>query len=81
MLKKELATVEVNKTVDVICDFCSKSTMDSHGMNYEYAHLTACWGYASRKDMECHDLHICEDCYDAKIVPHIINPSYKTEYL
>lgn len=55
---------EVEVVADVTCDLCGKTCRDSLGVNYEFATLTATWGYASRKDCETHEAHICEDCYD-----------------
>lgn len=50
---------------DVICDKCGKSCRDSMGMNFEYAEIEACWGFASKKDLEHHTAQVCEACYDA----------------
>ena len=59
---------------DRLCNQCGESTMKSCGS--EAAHLTANWGYDSRKDMECHDSHLCEDCYDKLIEGFKIRPSF-----
>ena len=50
---------------DILCDKCGKSCRDDEGRNFEYATITACWGYGSRKDFEEHEAHVCESCYDA----------------
>lgn len=48
---------------NVLCDKCGSSTRSEIG-NLEYASLSAHWGYGTRKDMEKHETHFCEDCYD-----------------
>ena len=50
---------------DILCDKCGKTCRDAQGMNFEYATVTAHWGYASKKDLEQHEAHVCEACYDA----------------
>ena len=49
---------------DIICDMCGKSCKidDEGGENYEFATLTAEWGYHSKHDMETIKIELCEDC-------------------
>lgn len=61
---KVIGPVEMMKIVDVFCDHCKKSTRDCGKQNLEYAELKAHWGYYSSKDMQKHELHLCEPCYD-----------------
>lgn len=49
---------------DVICDKCGNSCRDSENMNFEFAEITAHWGYMSKKDCEKHTAQVCEKCYD-----------------
>ena len=49
--------------LDIVCDICGKSTKTEFG-NYEYAELSARWGYSSSKDEEYHEVCLCEKCYD-----------------
>ncbi len=49
---------------DVLCDKCGKSCRDDMDMNFEFATITAFWGFASKKDLEHHESHVCESCYD-----------------
>jgi hypothetical protein len=62
--------------LDISCDICGKSCQRllQYGSppicDYEYATLSATWGYDSKKDQEEHEFHICEDCYD-KMVKYI----------
>jgi hypothetical protein len=50
---------------DILCDKCGKSCRDNEGMNFEYAEITAYWGFGSHnKDDEKHTAQICETCYD-----------------
>ena len=67
-VKKELDELD-----DVYCNICGKSCKKE--MNFEYAYIIADWGYDSQKDLEVHEAHICEECYDEKILPLFkINP-------
>lgn len=50
---------------DIVCDKCGKSCRDDMDMNFEFATLTACWGYASKKDLYQDEAQICEPCYDS----------------
>lgn len=47
---------------DVVCDSCQKSTKDKFGWNFEYASLTAHWGYGSSMDDTEWNYHLCEEC-------------------
>ena len=49
---------------DVICDKCGKSCMDDIKNGFEFATISAHWGYGSNKDLEDHEAHVCEKCYD-----------------
>lgn len=55
--------VLVERAVDIVCDVCGKSCTESLG-GPEYATLKAHWGYESNKDLEEHECHLCEGCYD-----------------
>jgi len=60
---------EVELIADIVCDMCGKSCklflgMDKESFNYEFSHITANWGYGTRKDEECWNYHFCEDCSD-----------------
>lgn len=53
---------------DITCDICGKSCQTEcgtiiDGNSYEYAELSAFWGYASDFDEENHSMHICVACY------------------
>lgn len=67
--KKDGTTDPKNKSTDnwedIICDKCGKSCRDEDDMNFEYAAISVCWGYASKKDLERHEAQICEPCYDS----------------
>lgn len=54
--------IEQNVLKDIICNCCGKSCLDSHGVNFEYAHLVANWGYGSSRDTEVWFCELCEDC-------------------
>jgi len=53
--------------VGYVCDICGQSCNASQDGRYEaheFALLYARWGYHSRKDMQSHECHMCENCYD-----------------
>ena len=64
MLKFEKVEIVEERVVDIICNVCGKSCRDKCDMNYEYADLSANWGYGSNKDMLQTHAHICSSCYD-----------------
>lgn len=49
--------------VDITCDICGKSCKTKLD-DFEYATLSASWGYCSRKDGESYSALLCEDCFD-----------------
>lgn len=62
MRKYETVTRTTETLADITCDRCGGSCKQAH--NYEYANITANWGYDSRKDEQVIDLDLCEDCFD-----------------
>ncbi len=60
MFKVERKRVEVDVGIDVICNVCGESTV-SDGI-FEYAVITAEWGYGSNRDGEEWRAHACEGC-------------------
>ena len=62
-LKRE---VREEKVYGYECDICRSSCNKSTGESdvFEYATLFARWGYYSNKDLESHECHMCEVCYD-----------------
>lgn len=63
---------ETEELDDIICDRCGKSCFDNN--NFQYATLSADWGYGSKKDLEHHEAEICELCYDEVIILVGIKP-------
>jgi len=57
------------EAVDVcpFCDICGKEICDEYG-NFEGISIEQHWGYSSSKDLEYHELDLCEKCYDAKLL-------------
>ena len=53
---------EITQLKDILCDSCGKSC--HNGYNYAYAKMTAKWPYGSDKDLENHEVYLCEPCYD-----------------
>ena len=78
MKKYEVRPVET--LVDILCDVCEKSCKNDRHYgddaplhedgDFEYAALSATWGYFSRKDSESYSTIMCEDCFD-EIAAHI----------
>ena len=66
---KVLVRVEKEDLIDVVCDICGISTKTELG-DYEYAELSARWGYPSSKDGQYHEVCLCERCYD-QIISYI----------
>ena len=60
---KVIGITEKEDLIDIICDICGKSTKTEFG-DYEYAELSARWGYSSSRDEEYHEVCLCEKCYD-----------------
>jgi hypothetical protein len=48
---------------DIFCNKCGRSCQTTEGYP-QFAELTSQWGYASSKDGERHQAHLCEACYD-----------------
>ena len=55
----------VNVESGIVCDACKKSCWGE--LDFEYALLSANWGYDSKKDGEKHELIFCEACYDGLV--------------
>jgi len=60
---KIIGITEKEDLIDIVCDICGKSTKTEFN-DYEYAELSARWGYSSSKDEEYHEVCMCEKCYD-----------------
>ena len=60
---KLIGMTEKEDLIDIVCDICGMSTKTEFG-DYEYAELSARWGYSSSKDEEYHEVCLCEKCYD-----------------
>lgn len=77
---KKYKTRQARVLVDICCDVCAKSCKNDREISadyeldadadFEYATLSATWGYFSRKDGESYSAALCEDCFDA-VVTHI----------
>lgn len=57
---------DIENVVGYICDVCKKSCDkgDPGFESHEWAELNATWGYYSNKDLQIHECHMCETCYD-----------------
>lgn len=54
----------VDKVVGWLCDVCGEPCNPVDPEAWEFATLSAQWGFYSKKDQELHECHICELCYD-----------------
>lgn len=50
--------IEMKK--QIICNGCGNVIEK----RTDYIEIKKQWGYFSRKDLECHKICLCEDCYD-----------------
>ena len=65
--KKEQKTIEVTKTLDIVCNKCGKSLkIDDFGC-FEGGEVRVDFGYGSLKDGEIKKFEICDNCYDELI--------------
>jgi len=62
MLVPNLKIYNEEPITNILCDICGESCKKS--ADYEYAYLSANWGYDSKKDGEQHRAHLCEKCYN-----------------
>lgn len=55
----------VKVTDKILCDCCGKDcTITEPVGDYEYAELSATWGYFSEQDGIQYDIHLCESCFN-----------------
>ena len=66
------------KVVDIKCDICQQSCARECG--FEYATLSAYWGYDSNKDGQNCLCHLCETCYD-KVAEFIVSLGKESNYV
>lgn len=54
----------------VTCNLCGEEVLETCGIphQFEFATLTADWGYGSRHDMQSFEVHFCERCVYEKIL-------------
>lgn len=58
--------VEIEAVTDVKCDLCQCSTRLVTG-GLQFATLQAHWGFGTKHDGECFELHLCENCFFVKV--------------
>lgn len=65
-MRKTVKTIEEKNIVnEIYCNICGKKIeKDVHGYFSDHLHIKKTWGYNSTKDGACHELDICEECYD-----------------
>ena len=72
---KVMQRLEIDYPSKLTCNKCSSviwdaetAERDNHGLpvawGVSYFEASHSWGYGSPKDMENHEFHLCEPCYD-----------------
>lgn len=73
MIQNKLEKRDVEVVSDVICNLCGKTCNAAKGQeetpSYEFATISASWGYFSTHDMDVHEAHVCNLCYDSVLTP------------
>ena len=58
-----------------VCNACGKTFLwEDDMLKEDVVTLQKKWGFFSRTDLEIHQLHLCEDCYDQWISTFKIPP-------
>ena len=60
------------------CNCCEKKLNPKED---EIISITHKFGYGSKRDLDKHELHLCEECYETKILPVLAIRPDITEYL
>lgn len=76
----ERTTVEYT-TEDVVCNFCGKSCRDKFSMNFEHVECMAHWGFGSKRDTVSTLFHVCEPCFETRLLPMMVLPPTETSSL
>ncbi len=67
MIKLHNGTVPVtHRAFTYVCNGCEKDI--SSRTDQEVITIVHTFGYGSPKDLERHELHLCEECYDGKLL-------------
>ena len=59
----------------IICNGCGR---EIYSEQMDYLKIRKDWGYFSRKDLEIHEINLCEECYD-RIFSDLQIPAAVTE--
>lgn len=69
-------TEEIEVVDNIICNMCGKPCPDPMDVGqWEYAMLSAHWGYGSHRDGRVEKSHICPDCYERLVDMFVIKPT------
>jgi hypothetical protein len=79
-VKAERVIVE-DLVEDILCNICGESCRDRMAMNYEYMTCQASWGFDSTRDTYTTVFHVCEPCYDSKILPLLKIAPIETSFM
>lgn len=62
----------------IYCNKCGRGIcMEETVKKADYLKIEKNWGYFSNKDRICHNIYICEACYDEWIGTFVILPEEK----
>lgn len=62
---KEVQQTEIVILDDIVCNVCAKSLLDKKNpCDPPVVRISHSWGYGSKKDMTCHEVDVCESCWD-----------------
>lgn len=59
---KHVVSQPAETVADITCDVCCQSTR-VEGYGQQFGTLQAHWGYGSKHDGECYEVHLCEPCF------------------
>ncbi len=60
----------------LICNSCGRMLWQEGGICREdFVRIEKKWGYFSKKDMEKHEVILCEDCYDRWVRRFAVPPA------
>lgn len=61
-------THELQEETGVYCNVCGKTMVVERGiLKEDMVEVSKEWGYFSKRDLEVHKFHICENCYEEMI--------------
>lgn len=72
MKKTECVQRCAEEVTDILCNLCGESCRIPIGgeeFNIEAVEVSVLFGYGSSRDGEEHEAHLCQACYETKLLP------------